>query len=596
MKKIVTPIFFLLLSLTVCGQVKYDEGRVEVLGVQLLQHYENANHYYYLPQFPRLSEKENGDMELMCIKYVGEGDQPSGGLFHALISFSLSEDMLLELQAALEEKIPGGKIMGAVQLEPLISEEGEGTAGFQIVSSIMSNAGGENSFSRSIISSGHAPLLPGSKAAIAANLTPEGATLLWNSFTGASSDVSASINACYEAWVKAYNATVTAEMSVVYDHFSQIANAQDGFSRRQLRNISDELQRSGNIKVEVFDRSKGVNVKASEMEGILNLVTDKLIETMFNTETGWSKAPDKEQAVTSGQIKGRQKRGFITKLFKGTGDSKYISDDQFVLKKRSDIQTNTFYLNLVKSSTIKVPVHSSGNLGGFYEELGNDERYFRTVDLNDPSFQQREIFFQIDGGFADAFASKINFVSVNFRKKYDNGNDLTKEIFFNHADIQKGEQIKSVTFPRLGIKTADWIDYEYQLNWAVRNVEKPLSIPGEDKWLTSNAPVISLTPPFSKKIVEIDADKTLFKEAGISTAIVEFASTLAGNVEKAGRVLLRTDDPESSAKLSLFHDKGERVVYRVTWVSKNGTNKGELTELDTDYLFLLPPKTSLQLD
>ncbi len=573
------------------AQVKYDEGRIQVLGVQLLQDFKNENAYYYLPQYPRLSTRENGDIELMCIKYVGENNQPSGGLFHALIEFSLSDEMIAELQDALEEKISGAKIMGPVPLLPLASEDGQGTAGFQLVSAILSNAGGEDSFSRSVVTSGHAPLLPGSKSAIAANLTPEGATLLWNSFAGATSDVSVSVNASYEASVKAYNAIVTADMSVVYNHFSQLYNYQHKYAKRQLRDIADELKRDGKINIEVFDRSKGLDIKVSDVQGILNIVTDKLVEIMFNTETGWSKAPEKEQAVTSGQIKGRQEQGWVSKLFKGTGNSKYISDDQFVLKKRSDIQTNKFYLNLSKTTTIKVPINSSGNLGGFYEELSNDPKYFRIVDLNDAAFQHRDIFFQIDGEYVDAFRNKINFVSVNFKKEHGSDPATTKEIFFNYSDVEKGEQLKSVSFPRLGDNSAEWLNYEYRLNWSLRGIDKPVSIPDNDSvWIKSNAPVISLKPPFKKEIVEIDADRSMFTDAGMSTAIVEFASVLAGKKEKVGRVMLRADDVESLSRIALYHDEGEQVVYRVTWVSKKGTQKTPLQLLDTDYLFLLPPE------
>jgi len=582
--------FFLFLCLSTLAQVKYDDGRIQLMGVQLLQDHDNPDEYYYLPQYPSLSINSEGNVELMCIKYVGEEGQPSGGLFHALIQFTLPAEILEELQAAMEEKVPGAKIMGPVPLQPLASEEGEGTAGFTIVSSVLSDAGGEEALTRSVITSGHAPLLPGSKSAIAANLTPEGATLLWNSFTGATSDVSASINACYEASVKAYNAVVSAEMNVVYDHFSRVFNYQEGYTRRQLRKIVDDLQRAGDMKVEVFDRSEGLGIKSTEMEGILNVITDKLIEVMFNTETGWSQAPEKETAVEVGQIKGRQSRGWITKLFKGTGNQKYISDNQYVLKERTDINSNSFYLNLSKETTIKVPLHSSGNLGGFYEELGDDENYFRIVDLNDPAFQRREVFFQIDGEYVDAFSSKINFVSVNFLKKYDSNPDVTKSIIFNYQDVENGKQVKSVSFPRLGAENAGWLDYEYRLNWSVRGFDDPVKVPErEDEWIKSNAPVISLKPPFNKVTVEVDADRSMFKDAGIVTAIVEFASTLMGRTEKVGRVRLGAEDAESVSKLVLYHDEGEQIAYRVTWVSKYKTEKTPVKALDSDYLYLLPP-------
>lgn len=574
-------------GLPAIAQVKYDEGRLQLLGVQLLQDYKNEKAYYYLPQYPRLSVNPDGQPELLCIKYVGEGDQPSGGLFHALMEFSLPDTLVLALQTALEEAVPGAVVMGPVPLLPLDGEGG--AAGFQIVSGVLSDAGGETSFTRSLITSGYAPLLPGSKSAIAANLTPEGATLLWNSFTGPTSDVSASVHACYEAWVNGYNAMVSAEMNVIYDHFSQLYNVQENYSKREIRDIVDNLKRDGKIKVEVFDRSKGLDIPVTEMERILNLVTDKLVEVMFNTETGWSKSPEKEEAVTAGQIQGRQQRGWITKLFKGSGNAKYYTDDQFVLKKRTDVQTNTFYLNLSKSTTIKVPVHTSGNLGGVFESMGSDPAYFRIVDLDDAAFQYREVFFQIDGEFVDAFRSKINFVSVNFRKQHKSQPATTKEVFFNYSDIENGNQIKQVSFPRLGEESADWLKYDYKLNWSIRGLEAPLQVPAGEEWIQSDAPVVSLIPPFVKAIVEIDADRTLFIESGIATAIVEFASVLAGNKEKVGRVVLRADDPESLARLSLFHDAGEPVAYQITWVSKTGSQKSGLQLLDTDYLFLIPP-------
>lgn len=591
MKKTLNLFTFLVaFAFITSAQVNYDEGRIEVLGVQFLQSHSSPTEYYYLPQIPSLSTNQEGDMELMCIKYVGEGEQPSGGLFHALIRFTLPAEIQEELQAALEEKIPGAKIIGPVPLQPLANEEGEGTASFQVVSSILTSTNGEEALTRSIISSGHAPLLPGSKSAIAANLSPEGATLLWNSFAGATSDVSVSVNACYEAWVKAYNATVSAEMSVVYEHFSRLHNVQEGYTKRQLRKIVDDMQRNGDMKVEVMDRTQGLNIKASEMEGILNVVTDKLIEVMFNTETGWSKAPERETAVEAGQVKGRQSRSWFGKLFSGSGNQAYISDDQYVLKKRTDIQSNKFYLNLSKETTIKVPVHSSGNLGGFYDELGDDEKYFRVVDLNDVAFQKREIFFQIDGEYVDVFSSKINFVSVSFKKEIANEPTTTKTIIFNYSDIEKGEQIKAVSYPRLGDKSANWLNYEYRLNWSLRGTEEPVKIPdNEGKWLKSNAPVVSLAPPFKKTVVEIDADRSMFIEAGFSTAIIEFASTFLGEPTKIGRVRLGANDAEPISKIALYHDEGKKLVYKVTWASKDGIKKTPLQELDSDYLFLIPP-------
>ena len=243
----------------------------------------------------------------MCIKYIGQDGNASGGLFHALIQFDLPEEIVKELEKALKEKVSGGHIVGPVPLRQVLKDGEEGIAGFKIVSSILTDTDGENSFTSNIITSGHAPLLPGSKAAIAAKLSQEGATLLWESLQGETSDVSVVINGFYEAKVKAYNAVITAEMSTIYEHFSKLYSYQEGYTKRQLRKISDELIQNQVINIDVFDRSKGLGVKTDDMAAILDIITDKITELMFDSKTGWSKQPEKETAIEQGQIKGRQK-------------------------------------------------------------------------------------------------------------------------------------------------------------------------------------------------------------------------------------------------------------------------------------------------
>ena len=76
---------------------------------------------------------------------------------------------------------------------------------------------------------------------MAAVLSPEGATLLWDSLKGATSDVSIGIRAYYEAQVEAYNAKVTADVDAVYNHFSNVRDQANGYTRRDIRTITDEL-------------------------------------------------------------------------------------------------------------------------------------------------------------------------------------------------------------------------------------------------------------------------------------------------------------------------------------------------------------------
>lgn len=111
-----TILFVLVFGQVVYAIPKYDEGALLVNGVQLLQDHEDENAYYYLPQFPHLAKNSNGDFELLCIKYVGGTDEGNGGLFHALVEFSLPTEILEEVEKKLNAIRPDSRIVGPVRL------------------------------------------------------------------------------------------------------------------------------------------------------------------------------------------------------------------------------------------------------------------------------------------------------------------------------------------------------------------------------------------------------------------------------------------------------------------------------------------------
>ncbi|TCP23627.1 hypothetical protein EV195_10897 [Tenacibaculum skagerrakense] len=585
----------LLLPIGLMCQVNYDEGRLMINGIQLLQDSNQPDTYYYIPDYPRLATKEDGDFELMCTKYIGQEGNASGGLFHTLIQFDLPEEVLNELEKELKEKKGGAKIAGPVPMKQALKDGEDGIASFKIVSSILNNVDGKNPFTQNVITSGHAPLYKNSKAAIAAKLNQEGATLLWESLQGKTSDISVVVSGYYEAKVKGYNAVVSADMSTVYEHYSKVYSNQKEYTKRQMRKITDEMVQQQKLNIDVFDRSSGLGIKTDDMSSILSLITDKLIELMFDAEMGWAKQPEKETAVEQGQLLGRRKRGFFSKVFGGARDEKYVTDNQFVLKNRSDIKVNKFYLNLSKSTTIKVPVYSSGNISGLYEVFKEDpsskDKYFRVVNLDDVDFTKREIIFQLDGEYVDTFNEILNSVTVSFKKHYgEDHSDVTKDVIINRTDLEAGKDYKNIFYPRLGIKESDWLDYEYQVSWNLKGNNKTIRLPkSEDKWLKANDASIALTPPFKKRTVQIDADRTFFKDAEVQACSVRFFTILNGQPNPQGTVVLRKNDTENTSKINLYHDANEPVAYQVNWYKKSGPTTESLKSLDSDYLFLLPP-------
>ena len=591
------------------GLVNFDEGQLVIDGVQLLQNVSNPNEYSYVPPYPRIATKPDGTLELLVVKYVGQDEESHGGLIHALIQLSLPDEILKILERKLQEKVPGGTIVGPVHIQEIEEAGQEAMGSFRIVSAVLSNTGPEG-FTQSEIINGPLPVGQGARQAIAAILTKEGITLLYDSFKGPNSDVSVAISGYYEAAVKAYNAKVTADVDTIYKHFSKVSSFQKNYTKRQTRKIVDDLQRNQILKVEVLDRTKGLDIDAKDMEGLLDLVTNKLTELMFDFKAGLSKEPPRETAVEMGQIKGRQKRGWLSRTFGGTQDTKYYTDDQWVMKKREDINRSHFEVILSKSSTIKVPVETAGNIGGdFFRILEQEKtedgksRYFRVVNLDDITFQFKPVTFQIAGNYVDSFTNMINLVTVQLRKTYPDGKPaFTKDLVFSHDDVTKKVEItKTISFPRLGLLGADWGQYEYRLKWDIRD-RKPISIPAnKDKWIVSSDPAISLRPPLTKRVVKIDADRTLMKDRGFKRAVVQMTTPFLGKSLVKDVAIIRPDDAESTKEIAIYYDqKGkDKVGYRVRWYSPQGEEIPDPNGLPLDnasFLFLTPPAGSIHTD
>lgn len=585
-------LFLLAFSLPCRAIVKYDEGNLIINGIQLFQDREAPLDYYYLPQYPKLATRPDGALEFLFLKYVGQkGAETNGGIFHALVEFALTNDEVLQLQAQLSKKISGAKIRGPVPMQEALKDGEKGMAGFRIISSVLNNSGGENPFTTNLITSGHAPFLPGSRAAIAANLSQQGATLLWESFQSGTSDVSVAIEGYFEAAVKGYNAVIEAEMDVLYQHFSELQNIQGGFSRNQTRKIVDSLVQNQVLKIEVLDRSAGLGIAVEDMQKILDILTNQLISLMFDSKSGWAKLPDQEKPADA-EIKGRYERGALPAFFFGHGAQAYIPDNQYLLKERKDIRSFRFYLNLSKSTTIKVPVFTAGNLKGLYQTDQGSGQYFRIVNLDDPDFQKREVFFQLDADFTEGFGDIINFVSVSFRKQYGaNHADVTGDLIFNRKDVENGQGIKTVLYPRLGVAGSDWLDYEYRVNWSLKGMDTTFFFPPEkEAWHPSKVPSVALTPPFQKRTVEIDADRSFFKELDVRSATVSFFVILGGKAKFQKMITLRQDDPLNTHKTSLYFDEGQPIAYKVNWYFKGSECHEELQLVDGEYLFLTPPE------
>ena len=560
--------------------VNYESGQLEVNGVLLLQDAKDAKSYYYLPTAPRVSTRSDGGAELSVVKFVDPQGETSGGLLHMLITFSLPPDELAALKETLKKEKPGAKLLGPVPLK----QEAEGS--FSVISGTLSDQG----FTRSLISSGRAPVTPGSKAAVAATLTPHGATLLWESLSKPTSDVSVALRTYYEAVLPSFEAKIQADISTVYQHYSKVQNKQEDYTKRQIRDITDELVRDGVINIDILDRLPDEAANKA-MQSLVDLCAGKLTEIIFDQKTGFTAIPEKEVAVESGQMQGRQKKGWLSNLFTGSGNQKYYTDNQYVIKKREDIQRAVFNINLTRRAVVKVAVDTAGNISGLYEEFKNNPDMFRVVNLADPAFQKRDVYFRIDGDYSDVFQKMMNFAGVAIRKAYADHADATGELIFTREDIRDGNLSKSWRYARLGQKDASWLDYGYRTSWSIQG-SSTISDPQDGtSWLQSSDPIVTIAPPLTRLDLEVDADRFLFENAGMRSAMLEVRYKIFGKEKKQRLAVMRSTDAESVTSSVVFHDPRSQMDYRVNWYPASGEAiNGDWKTLEDSYLVLAPPR------
>lgn len=586
MKSLPIAAALLLLSLsgTAKSLVRLEEGSQTIHGVQLLQDYQDPKRYYYVPTVPRLAQNADGSFQLLCMKYIDVGGKSSGGLFHALIDFTLPEETVKELQSKLQKRVPGAVIMGMVPLVPPDGTAGEATAGFSVISAVLKN----QNFTQSTISSGRAPLTPGSRAAIAAILTPPGATLLFDSLTQSASDVSVAVSGTFEAAVVGFSAKITAEYSSVAKHFSEYRNKQLGFTRESIRKEVDDLRKSGVIKVEVLDRSATLSgFKANEMNAIVDVVTTRLAETIFDQKPTVIPAPAGDDGSIS--IPGRQERGFLGTLLAGPGNKEYITNQTYFLKEKVESKQGKFEVLLAKNGTVKVPIYSAGNLRLQHDALKDDPRYFRTVNLADSAFELRDVFFQVDPDTSTAFNDTINYVTVSMRKTYSDNPETVRQLTFTADKVKNGAAPLSLNYPRLGEPSEKSMDYEYRVTWSLRGRE-PFSFPSETGWSKSSQHLQILRPPLEKYEITLEAEKSAWLESGIVAVNVMAEIELRGKPSQK-RILLRAQEAESSKILTIYGDTAAKHKITKTWVYKDGRQVTEVDSAsDTIYLNLRGPK------
>lgn len=239
---------------------------------------DDANVYYYLPDKIRVATDENGNPDFSFIRYVqnvrsgadqGEAKQgQGGGIVHASVMMSVSQEQLQDALRALQSQKPGARIEG-----PIAYKAGR----FSLISAFADGKGGN---STQVLGLGSAPLLDNQKAAVSIELTKDGAIKLWESFNLANPSIDFKFEMDAAGYSSPIRAVIDADWSKIYNHKAFGAGVATSFLAAEVKSTFDELRTQDAIKI----TQVGQDEKMDQVVAVAyQMIKDRMFEPFGGT-------------------------------------------------------------------------------------------------------------------------------------------------------------------------------------------------------------------------------------------------------------------------------------------------------------------------
>jgi hypothetical protein len=542
--------------------------------------------YYYLPVGLRLSRRADGTPEFLFLKYTTEqraeagGNQ--GGLIHFLMEWGLTPAQLTEAQAKLVttvsqlskatnsrfKAITNPKIMGPVDV---YTED----QSFRIISASLSDPD-----AATLVTSGSAPILPGSKAAVAGKLNPITTQLLAATFEKNRSitDISLELNYMYNVLMPAVDGKITVDWSKVqeqmrtdsikYYHNTRgtKSGSDDRYTYDQMSQFFSRCVESKAVVIEIDKAIVGDELADKIVEEFMNL----MIESMTDKDMAANPTPpgEQEKAQDPDVKHGR------TYVYNRTESEKRY-------ERKVEVYNLKYRLTVPKNLTL------TSNLGEWYDGVRDNPKCVSSVNLNDPFFQYRDINLILDLTAEKMFEDEINYVTVNVRKQRSSGNPFEDYVTIDRDYLKKNGVKATLTYARGNDNNPNV--YEYQAQWSLRNgVVYPENAP----WMVGDWEGVTLSPPIKPVTIELEGDIDELKNSGITRVTAQVHYMKFGK-EVEENIQLSAAAGEPIVQKNIYIDKNTRgYVYRLIF---NHKTEGKLAldwtpQINDNYIYASIPE------
>ncbi len=461
-----------------------------------------SKNYYYLPAMVQLArDPVSGVPEFLFLKYISEQREDQGGvsgaLLHFLMQTGFSKEQLAEMQSKVAAKISGAQVKGPIDLFPASDANT-----FTITSAVV-NSG--SSMTKSLVTTGKAPLQQGGKVAVAANLDKNGAQLLAATFEKTSSITDLSVNLFYKYFLKVNG--LKAKFTIDYVKMQEVTKRDkvDGVYRYDYDfwDQSEETQTWTEIHT-MYERMLETKAITIEIEqNMANATSDKITEALFQLFLSLVATPatDKPSSDTTGNT-----QPYLPGRNKAYDYHLNIIRRSVKQQKKKDV----VYLNYDYNMPMEYSM--TQNLKTFYDAARNNPKCLGSVVLGDVFYKHMDIRFVLDLEAKEMFDQEVNFVTVSARRRNSSGGgyrDLGSVTIDKAYTADKGITAL-ITYP--AIEETNKEIYEYKTQWSLRGGNV---YPADPAWQKGQMQALTLKPPVTPRLLEFEADLENMKAAGI---------------------------------------------------------------------------------
>lgn len=535
-------------------QIQIDRG-IRAAGLWCFPLLSDSLTYLYLPDFAFLAKTEKGGPQFSFMRYV-DNTAPSAGsastiteaaggaILHFLVEYSTPPDSVVAARQYLRD------LLGIDEIKvrgPVIFEKGS----YSLVSSILSPGGQK---STSLLALGEAPVLEGSKIALSFELTPKNSKILLESFQMPTPDISLAFDFSFSGLTDAYHAELLIDWNEVHESMAFEAGGSVYFISAEVKEAFDKLRRDNAIKLTTYGEDEN-------MDALLNTVYDKLLNLLFAPVKPESVPEDKKGGLTDALSSLTDAAKGLLGKGKSTG---FGLHGGYQLKEMKSEGTSK--LNFNSRSTVTRHHYIVFNIGNIYQKYGKDENYFRTVNIFDPDFSQREVHVSVDGSLEPEFTKFINNVTVTLRKKHQGGDETLKELYVDRNTLVKSSGQLVMTYGSIkDTNRLKWLDYDYKTTWQFMKGGSYST-----DWVTQSASIINLFAPYERRSIDVMGDDAVLRQNKIRSVIVELSYNFFGETRKS-KLVIMTDEPVSDKFFEITQPQNEYdYSYSIKWIRQDG--------------------------